>query len=304
MGNIINTLATLIKMLADLFKFPSLCPAMLFVALNQLFILPHFEFASLVHAFRERDLSDQVLTGFLLSVFLGYFINAIEVPIIKFYEGYSWKDTWLGQCLVDYQRKRRAALEEQEPNAVDDSFPCDTDVLPTRLGNTFAAFEAYPMKKYRIDSVTAWPRMFPILVKHQFMPYMEEHRSTMNFLLNNSLLLAIFGLECLLLRIIACQGIHWLLPCFSFISSIVFYQASISSAFQLGELCRAAFDLFRYHLANALGLSSVQSFRKEQIMWEQLTDFWNEQPDLDFDKFNYRISGWPIDTFEYKEKGK
>ena len=79
MGNIINTLATLIKMLADLFKFPSLAPAMLFVALNQLFILPHFQSLSLVYEFCERDLSDQVLVGFVIAVFLGYFINAIEV---------------------------------------------------------------------------------------------------------------------------------------------------------------------------------------------------------------------------------
>lgn len=304
MGNIINTLTELIKMLADLFRFPSLFPAMLFVVLNQLFILPHFESISLVKKLSERDMSDQVLAGAVVAVFLGYIINAIEVPIIEFYEGYSWQETRFGQWRIKQQKKRRAVLVAGDSNEVDYFFPDFDRVLPTELGNIIAAFEAYPWKNYYIDGVVSWPRMFPILVKQEFMPYIAEQRSTLDFLLNNSLLLAAFGLECLLLRIVACQGIHWFLPCIAFISAFLFYKVSISSAAQWGELFRAAFDLFRYHLAKALGLGSVQSFSDEQIMWNRLTEFWNRPPDVDFDEFNYRISGWPIDNFEYKEKGK
>jgi len=66
-AGLFNSIKTCIKMLADLFRFPSLFPAMLFVALNQLFILPHFEFISLVQQFRERALSDQVIGGIVAS---------------------------------------------------------------------------------------------------------------------------------------------------------------------------------------------------------------------------------------------
>ena len=304
MGNIVSTLTGLLNMLVDLFKFPSLAPAMLFVALNQLFILPHFESFTLVQAFHARDLSDQVLVDFVIAVFFGYFINAIEVPIIKLYEGYSWNKTRFGQRLIKWQIKRRTRLAGDKPNEVDDAFPAEKNVLPTSLGNRFAAFEEYPQNKYRIDGVRAWPRMFPILVRHQFLPYMAEHRSTLDFLLNNSFLLAAFGLECLLLRILVCQDIHCSLPIVAFFCSFCFYLASISSAAQYGELFCAAFDLFRYHLAKALGLASVQSFQDERLMWHGLRNFWRESPKLNFDKLNYRISGWPIDNFEYKEKGQ
>lgn len=302
MGNIIDTLATLIKMLADLFKFPSLAPAMLFVTLNQLFIFPHFEFISLVKKLSERDMSDQVLVGAVIAVFLGYFINAIEIPIVKLYEGYSWKETRLGQWLIDRQRERRTALKQQDPHAVDYFFPAHDKVLPTVLGNIMAAFEAYSMNKYCIDSVVAWPRMFPILVKQEFMPYLAEHRSTLDFLLNNSLLLAAFGLECMLLRILACQGVHYILPIVAFLGSFFCYLASLTSASRFGALCRVAFDLFRYHLAKALGLRPVRSFSEEQNMWGDLRNFWQEQLGPNFDRLNHRKTGWPIDIFEQEEK--
>ncbi|MCI5157318.1 MAG: hypothetical protein D3906_02570 [Candidatus Electrothrix sp. AUS1_2] len=304
MGNIINTLATLIKMLADLFKFPSLAPAMLFVALNQLFILPHFDSLPLVHAFRARELSDQVLVGFVIAVFLGYFINAIEVPIVKFYEGYSWKDTKFGQWLVKKQCNRREQLEKQKPTEVDIFFPYPAYVLPTKLGNIMAAFEAYPRNKYYIDGVVSWSRIFPILVKHEFMPYIDERRSTLDFLLNNSLLLAIFGLECLLLRIVSCQGIHYILPLVALVSSFFFYLASITTAAQWGELFCAAFDLFRYQLAKALGLRCVESFREERLMWKHMTSFWREKPNFNFKEFNYDESAWPVDNFEHRENAQ
>lgn len=281
-------------MLADSLKLPTLFPALIFVGLNNLFIAPHLRYQPLIKDLVNRDLKDQALLIVILSIMLGYIINAIEVPIIRFYEGYPWRYSWLGRFLTACQLSRRAELERKSPSDLDYAFPSEEDVLPTKLGNVIAAFEAYPGRKYRMDGVTFWPRLFPILVKNEFATYIAEHRTTLDFLLNTSFLLGIFGLECILLRIFFFSTIEWALPLVSLVLAFVFYRAAISSAYNWGEMFRTGFDLFRYHLAGALGIKPVDSFDGEYVSWDSLTRFFLH-PQARFDGFAYSKKAWPVD---------
>lgn len=301
MSAIITSLSNLIKMLADLFRFPSLFPALFFVGLNQLFIVPHFRFLRLVNELTSRDLTDQVFVGGVLAILLGYTINAIEVPVTRLYEGYPWRYSWLGQFLTGWQLGCRKEQTEALSQKNSYSLPDDARVLPTALGNVIASFEAYPENRYRMNGIIFWPRLFPILVKHEFAPYIAEHRSTLDFLLNTSLLMGVFGAECILLRILFLPNINGILPLMSLIAAFVFYQAAISSACAWGEMFCTAFDLYRYQLAKALGLEPAKTFNDERCMWNNLSEFWKGSKSAKPHELAYQDNAWPIDLLEYKK---
>ncbi|MBN1886477.1 MAG: hypothetical protein JW850_00740 [Thermoflexales bacterium] len=303
MNAIVTSLSELVKMLVDAFRLPALFPALLFVMLNQFFILPSFRFLPIVNEIAGRDLQDQAFISGALAILLSYIISAIEVPIIRLYEGHVWKDSWWGQFLTGWHLERRNQLQEQHDSDLDDSFPTPAWVLPTQLGNVIAAFEAYPRRRYCMDGVLFWPRMLPILDKHEFTSYITGYRSTLDFLLNASFLIGIFGIECLFVRILFESNLSWWLPLLSLIAAFVFYRAAISSACDWGEMFRAAFDLFRYQLAEALGLQPVKSFEEECVTWHELTRFWMLQPEPTFSDFAYK-GDWPIGTSKNKEGEK
>ncbi len=228
------------------------------------------------------------------------------MPIIKLYEGYPWWDTRLGRLFTHRKQNRLRWLKNQIKELENDNitrikyqlevdqFPLDeARVLPTKLGNLIAAFEAYPGSRYGMDGVTFWPRLYPILDKEGFLPYITQARSTLDFLLNTSLLMAIFGFECLLLRIFFLSHISGMLPLLAFAASLIFYVAAASSVHDWGAMSQVAFDLFRYHLAHALGLKTVGSFTEEMRQWRSLTEFW--QSNQNFEGFNH-IRNWPVEV--------
>jgi hypothetical protein len=325
MNTIIASLSELIKMLTDAFRLSAMFPALVFILLNHLFIVSQFKHLPLFNELVGRDLKDQALIAGALALLLGYTLNAIEVPVVRFYEGYPWKDSWWGRFLIGWQQGRIKWLKDKkqgfERELVDklnflSSSSCETHksldvkikkcrselgtfpqdlvrVLPTRLGNVIAAFEAYPWQTYRMDGVTFWPRMLPILAKEGFAPYVTQSRATTDFLLNISLLMGIFGLECILLRIFFLPDIGWWLPLTGFIVALLFYKSAIVSTYNWAAMFRTAFDLYRYQLADALGLKPVDSFEKEQRLWSELTGFWQKQQ-ATFEGFNHTSQTWPV----------
>src|SRR4051812_49479200 len=103
----------------------------------------------------------------------------LDMPIYMVAEGRRFWPAWLrGWCLAA-ERGRLARLltgrqearargdrrEVQERDVEIRGFPCDpngvpTAQFPTRLGNLLTAFETYPDRKYGMDGVFAWPRLW------------------------------------------------------------------------------------------------------------------------------------------------
>jgi len=331
MNAIITSVSELINLLTDLFRLSALFPALFFVLLNRFFVAPHFQHAPLVNGIIGNDLKDQALIAGASAILLGYTLNAIEVQIVRFFEGYPWRESWPGRFLTGWQlgrmdelRATKSSLQRQYDYVstleaanlqlqakigvceaeLDKDFPEEPEwVLPTKLGNVIAAFEAYP-RKYGIDGIVLWTRILPILDQEGFSPYVTEARSTTDFLLNTSLLVAVFGIECVSLRILFLPDISWVLVLGAFAIAVLFYGAAIASAYSWGVIFCTAFDLFRYHLAGALGLKPVTSLKLEQKMWRDLTKFLSSRQQAEFKHFHHTQEAWPVGSSGNGEERK
>jgi hypothetical protein len=333
MTSIINTLSDLIKTLVDSFRLSTLLPALFFVLLNRLFLFRYLENSPAFKELTSQQTWDEPLIIFLLAYLLGYLLNEIEVPIVRLYEGYPWQHSFLGSVLIGWKRGHLDQLEEEikelvktrrdyehlspesketisqikagiqrRRSIIDHEFPPDkTGLLPTQAGNIMAKFEAYPGTHYGMDSVTYWPRIYTILANEGYLPYISQARSGVDFLLNISLLLVLFGLECILLRILLLPHIGWSLPVVAFLLAYIFYKAAISSVYNWGGLIAASFDLFRYQLAQALGLKPAGDFKEEKRRWQGLTQFWHRN--LHFDGFNNSEDSWPVVSSRKEQEG-
>jgi hypothetical protein len=330
MNTIVSSLSELIKTLIDSFRFSGIFPSLFFLLLNRLFVFRYFEHLSPFREVSSQGVWDQALIISLLALLIGYTVNAIEVPIVRLYEGYPWQDSRLGRCFTEWQRGHldwlereikqlsreltrhyHSSLESVEVDELDTKIkrykaqvvsgfpPNPARMLPTGLGNVIAAFEAYPGKRYGMDGVTSWPRLLPILAEAGFLPYVTQARSTVDFLLNTSFLMVAFGFECISLRILFVSDVSWVLPVGAFTVAGVFYMAAITSAYNWAAVFQAAFDLFRYHLARALGLKVMSSIEQEQIQWSNLTKFWQRAEE--FDGFAHSKEDWPVPARKKEE---
>lgn len=148
--------------------------------------------------------------------------------------------------------------------------------LPTALGNTIAAFEHYPVKRYKMDAVHLWPRMLPILEKEGFMPFVQNEKVTLDFLLNTGLVCLIVCAELLILFGIYEPNNLYLL--FFFILAIfayLIYNAASAVAKDWGIMVCTAFDLYRTKLRKSLYLGELpdNSLEEEQKIWEAISQF-------------------------------
>lgn len=161
-----------------------------------------------------------VLTGIL---------HALNVPLIRVYEGYPWRHSWVGALLTSLQLRRWRYLdrrwrglrtltyslqagrdpdarkvEEADPDArkVEEAwgasgralqcqYPDRAElVLPTRLGNVIRSFERYPKRQYELLAVTVWPRLVGSIDK-DYATGIDSEKALFDFMLNTSFLSAI-----------------------------------------------------------------------------------------------------------------
>ena len=148
------------------------------------------------------------------------------------------------------------------------------EVLPTRLGNTIAAFEDYSRTRYGMDTVALWPRLIPLLKEAKYTDFVTQEKSVFDFLLNTFVVVVVFGIELVYLNLflgrialsagigIAALGISYML-----------YRGMIIAARQWGTTVRVAFDLYRYDLRRRLGLHPAETFEAEYKLWQQVSCF-------------------------------
>lgn len=166
-----------------------------------------------------------------LLAFVAALVSALlwscNVPLTRLYEGYSWKDSWIGKRRTAHHRKAceaylvrwtglrtlRYALEnwppvagpsptqQQQDDLADEhsrigrelyaGFPLPPGrVLPTRLGNVIRAFESYPEHQYRISAIPMWPRLVAVIDK-DYASALADQRASFDFMLNATTLCAV-----------------------------------------------------------------------------------------------------------------
>lgn len=192
------------------------------------------------------------------------------------------------QKLAEKQDYLKAELQLRFPTRSSD------DLLPTALGNTIAAFEIYPWRRYRIDAIHLWPRLVPILTEKKFMSFVQNEKAILDFLLNIGLTMVIISLELLVFS--SHNKSLWYLIVSIFLlvfSYVVIYHTSVIAARNWGAMVRVAFDLHREDLRRALYLPPFpdEALNYERGVWEKLSRFIvygdHEDYNIEFPGFYY-----------------
>jgi hypothetical protein len=293
-------------MLGTTFLVSSLVPASLLVTLNVLLILtlPQ-DFPSLA-PLADYVKDNPTLVFWLAiasSVGLGFAFTALEDVVLGLFRGECFP--WLLVPLRKRHRKKYRKwlkkidrLKEKLATAKDEDFKkyyreqidqCEIEfhkvyperqdqVKPTALGNVFAALDCRILKRYRIGQAIIWPRLAQV-IPMTYGRIVENTNTFMHFLLNISLVLAIFIFEMLGLLIFeTLWGIPfrpyllcWSIPCL--LLAVASYRLALPTACTYCDYASGCFDLFRHDLLRQMDLPLPQDAQEEREIWDNLTNY-------------------------------
>jgi len=114
MSVFVKTLSDLVALLLEALRLSVLLPASVLVGLNVAFVLPLFKDTRIYHALR-LDGVDFPLTIIILTAVLiiAYTLAILNIPIIRFFEGYPWLTYPWGKRLRLSHARRVAYLQSQ-----------------------------------------------------------------------------------------------------------------------------------------------------------------------------------------------
>ena len=207
-------------------------PVVLFIILGIFFLLPYVPADPQVFQ-QPADLDARavIVITFVAVVLTGLLYN-LNVPIIRFFEGYTWEHSWFGKRRKTRYRKELDSVLELRPRVqdlqdimvrrdqretqkttndrtnalssiriklgliVNREYPARGSVLPTKLGNVIRSFENYPQRQYKMAAITLYPRLVGILDK-DYLAQIDNAKSSFDFTINCSVLSAVLGLSIL-----------------------------------------------------------------------------------------------------------
>lgn len=253
------------------------------------------------------------LNYLLIAVLIAFLLLALNGAIIQFYANgpflirrlllsrnlkrYHANYTALSRRQQTFQQAllREEGLEEAigklegtydalERNQELQYFPSDERfVKPTALGNVLAKMENYSFQRYGMDSNLYWPRLTPF-IPDKFKGQIGELKTTLDFMLNTSLLAAVFGLFALIAGIwnqIASilnglwepSAVAVLLGLLALMATYGFYRIAVRVAQEFSANISSCFDLFRWDLLQKYGVVKPSSLIVERQLWQTLARF-------------------------------
>ncbi len=160
-------------------------------------------------------------------------------------------------------------------------------VLPTKLGNTIAAFEDYPRTRYGMDSIALWARLIPILKEENYLEFVSMEKAVFDFLMNTCIVTVVLGLELIYLNLFRGKwGLAVFITGLVGVAVAVLYHGMIIAARQWGTTVRVAFDLYRHDLHRRLGLRAAGNFRDERERWQAVSQFFLYRRKKVLEEFN------------------
>lgn len=227
------------------------------------------------------------LLTLLAVTLIAYLLQVFTRPILQFFEGYLlWPQPLKKRRVARHHAKvkelKRKILSTTEPEvaralAMDKLVhtypPKSTQLLPTRLGNTFKAAEAYGEATYRFDMPFWWPRLWSVLPEGE-QTQVQDALTSLISLLNLAVLLVYVGLDDAVylllyapgwqklwaaLVIIGAWGLAWLC-----------YEGAVVQARSYGLRLRTAVDLYRFDLLKTLHQSLPATPKEERALWPRL----------------------------------
>jgi len=284
----------------------TLLPVVVFVLLALVLVFPHVP--GTVAFVQGLDLERKLTAITPVVVLLTAILYHLNEPIIRFYEGYPWCDSWVGRWRTRVHRRKMDEANTQwkglwtllvTPEAqahpdygkvtdhwnefarnLNTLYPDEPDaVLPTRLGNVMRSFETYPWRQYKMRAVTLWPRLSALL-DDSHTEFMADAKTSLDFTLNSSLLCGVLSVLIAAVHLVFPAGLataRVLVPLAVELAVLCglayfFYLAAIPRANAWGMTFKGAFDLFRGKLLESLGYRfKPDSLEEEQTLWAQIS---------------------------------
>jgi hypothetical protein len=277
-------------------------PVVVFALLALVLVVPLLPSeVSLLEPLRALDANWRPVALTMVVVLVTGLLYNLNGPLIRLYEGYPWRMTWLGTMRTSrYQRQvaeaeltltRLIALRRQlkgiphPPEIATDvqsqlgvlgrllnvRFPAKDLVLPTKFGNTIRSFEEYSRHQYGMSAIPLWPRLVAVLDK-DYSSRIDDAKGAMDFALHSSFLSAV--LAACILGLGAATGrpfvslrafVAWLITggAFALLAHIL-YVAAVGAAEVWGAQVKGAFDLYRWKLLEHLGYQRKPTTRAEE----------------------------------------
>jgi hypothetical protein len=284
-------------------------PVVLFVAAFALVVLPLAPFGQpwtgvVANPTDWQKNGIAVLEITFLVLVLSVVLYNLNSPIVRMYEGYPWRHSYIGKLLQKRQQSKleRASLirrcigklwverrirstnadlgilldvQTNMARLVNDDYPDRPGlVLPTRLGNVIRAFETYTTRQYGAGAISLWPRLAGVL-ESSFVQTLDNAKMAFDFMINSSFLtLVLAGMS-------TAAGLVWKPPVAAalyqawlawalvfLVLSYLSYLAAINRAREWGTQVKSAFDLYRLSLFTKLGYDKPVDLAEERRMWE------------------------------------
>jgi hypothetical protein len=189
----------------------------------------------------------------------------------------SWVIRPGGQLLEGAERKwretaYRSRLEELA-NEQFETYPDESLLLPTRLGNALRAAEAQAGQRYGLDTVTMFPRLYAHLSNR-----MEDVLADLRDQLDVAARLCAVLLMATAIStgLLATHGWWLLVPATTALLAWLAYRAAVRAAISYGEQIYVAFDLHRFDMLRGLHLPLPRNPREELEFNERLSEFFAE----------------------------
>jgi hypothetical protein len=170
---------------------------------------------------------------------------------------------------LEAARRSAAAVGVEERTrgyfVLDQEFP-DEHVRPTRFGNAFGAYQAYPFNRYGLDYSVAWKRI-DVLLSPREVELQALARSDVDFLLNLSVLGVLVALTLAVERLVHASPAA-AVSVVPLMVSWVTYRLAVRAERRLGHEQRASFDLHRLELYEQLGMARPRTAADERATAE------------------------------------
>ena len=229
-----------------------------------------------------------LVLALLVLVFSSVLMQAIRFPILRLLEGYwPWPFNYLGLGIVALQKRssqKKIAELRDLLKTLEDAGKLDVgqrekltqlemwahsrpaksnDLLPTALGNILRARERSPERKYGLDAIVCWPRLWPLLPEN-LRTDLANARSTLDHLVELWFWGLLFVLWVFWTPWAVAIGLLWML---------MTYGMALQAVMAYGDLLETAFDLHRLSLYDALGWPRPTNSEEDKVLGAQMTEF-------------------------------
>jgi hypothetical protein len=255
-------------------------PSLVFWAGLGALLATHFGWAATTHRWAELDGARQLIVaaGAVVALIFFSLLAQVLLPgLIRLYEGYWLVGTKPAAWLIARQKKRWDDLDLTRPRDYTRRYqlypPDQADLLPTRLGTTLKAAEAYPgdPRRYGMDAVFFWPRLYPLL-PDALRQSLTAARSSLEQMLFTVTLCGVFAVTTAVfaatLRVSRSVWIPVLIG--TILLALLCHRAALRVAVSYGELVRSSFDTHRRALLTAMGLEPPKTLEAERALWKAL----------------------------------